>query len=65
MTNEGEVRIGARVTRGESAKPRVGTLFTQAGVFDLARAAFNSTTWMRDRHGCIAAIAEVPGVWVE
>jgi hypothetical protein len=41
------------------------TLYTQAGGFELARSIFNGTTWMRDRHGRIAAITEVAGVWVE
>jgi hypothetical protein len=33
--------------------------------FELARSIFNGTTWLRDRHSRIAAITEVPGVWVE
>jgi hypothetical protein len=41
------------------------TLFTQAGGFDLARSVFAATTWMRDKHGRITAIAEVAGVWLE
>ena len=40
------------------------TLYTQAGGFELACATSNATPWMRDRHGRIVAIAEVPGVWV-
>jgi hypothetical protein len=40
------------------------TLYTQAGGFELARSVFAATTWMRDRHGRIAALAEVSGMWV-
>jgi hypothetical protein len=55
--------VRLQVGIGEGSQASI-TLYTQAGGFELARSVFAATTRMRDKHGRIAAIAEVPGVWV-
>jgi hypothetical protein len=56
--------VGLRVGVGEG-NDKYQHAHIQVPGFELARSVFNATTWMRDKHGRIAAIAEVQGVWVE